>query len=144
MDAPLLNTKLYIPARRSGLVPRPHLLARLDEAQRAARLMLLSAPAGFGKTTILSEWVASSKRPVAWVSLDEGDNDPARSPTEEHREDGDAGRPVAVEHDLCLGVVAVQVPALPLVVQKAVAVAELDFSANAEHGLWKKGLGIRD
>ena len=42
------------------------------------KLTLVSAPAGFGKTTLLSEWVAGIERPVAWVSLDEGDNDPAR------------------------------------------------------------------
>jgi LuxR family maltose regulon positive regulatory protein len=44
----------------------------------ARKLTLISAPAGFSKTTLLSEWVAGSGRPVAWLSLDEGDNDPAR------------------------------------------------------------------
>ena len=77
MPTPLLTTKLYIPPPRPGLVSRPRLIERL-EAGLHARLTLLSAPAGFGKTTLLSEWIASSERPVAWVSLEEGDNDPAR------------------------------------------------------------------
>jgi LuxR family maltose regulon positive regulatory protein len=79
MTAPLLTTKLYIPPVRPGLVPRLHLIERLNEELRLGhRLTLISAPAGFGKTTLLSEWAAGCGRPVAWVSLDEGDNDPAR------------------------------------------------------------------
>jgi LuxR family maltose regulon positive regulatory protein len=74
---PLLATKLYIPALRPRRVPRPRLTARL-EAGTAGPLTLLSAPAGFGKSTLLSEWIHSCGRPVAWVSLDEGDNDPVR------------------------------------------------------------------
>jgi len=58
-------------------VSRPRLVERLN-AGLHRKLTLVSAPAGFGKTTLLSEWVASTKRSVAWVSLDEGDNDPAR------------------------------------------------------------------
>ena len=77
MSIPLLQTKLYIPPPRPGLVSRPRLLERLD-AGLHSKLTLISAPAGFGKTTLLSEWIANSERPVAWVSLDEGDNDPAR------------------------------------------------------------------
>ena len=77
MSSPLLTTKLYIPPTRPGFVSRPRLLERLDVGLRG-KLTLLSAPAGFGKTTLLGEWIASSKRPVAWVSLDESDNDPAR------------------------------------------------------------------
>lgn len=68
---PLLRTKLYIPPARPSLVPRPRLTERLNEGM-TRKLTLISAPAGFGKTTLLSEW------PLAWVSLDEGDNDPAR------------------------------------------------------------------
>ncbi len=73
----LLATKLYIPAPRPNRVPRPRLTARL-EAGTAGPLTLISAPAGFGKSTLLSEWIHSAGRPVAWVSLDEGDNDPIR------------------------------------------------------------------
>ena len=74
MTAPLLTTKLYIPAPRPDLVPRPRLIERLD-AGLNRKLTLISAPAGFGKTTLLSNWVASLDLPVAWVSLDEVDND---------------------------------------------------------------------
>jgi LuxR family maltose regulon positive regulatory protein len=75
----LLQTKLYIPPLRPNLVPRQHLIERLNQGlQQNHKLSLISAPAGFGKTTLVSEWVASSERPAAWLSLDEGDNDPAR------------------------------------------------------------------
>jgi ATP/maltotriose-dependent transcriptional regulator MalT len=75
----VLATKLYIPPTRPQLVPRPRLIERLNEGLRAAPgVTLISAPAGFGKTTLLSEWVAHCERRVVWVSLDEGDNDPAR------------------------------------------------------------------
>ena len=79
MSTPILATKLYIPPPRSRVVLRPRLIERLNEGLAAGRrLTLISAPAGFGKTTLLSEWVAGSARPVAWLSLDEGDNDPTR------------------------------------------------------------------
>ncbi len=68
---------LYIPSPRSNLVSRPRLIERLN-AGLHRKLTLVSAPAGFGKTTLLSEWVAGCGRPVAWVSLDEGDNDLVR------------------------------------------------------------------
>jgi LuxR family maltose regulon positive regulatory protein len=77
MGIPLLKTKLYIPPVRPKLVPRPRLIERLN-AGLHRKLTLVSAPAGFGKTTLLSEWAAGCERPVAWLSLDEGDNDPAR------------------------------------------------------------------
>jgi LuxR family maltose regulon positive regulatory protein len=77
MATPLLQTKLYIPPVRPELVPRPRLIGQLD-AGLHRKLTLVSAPAGFGKTTLLSEWVGSCGRPVGWVSLDESDNDPAR------------------------------------------------------------------
>jgi len=75
MPAPILATKLYIPPARAGLVPRPPRIERLNAARK---LVLVSAPAGFGKTTLVCEWVAGCRRPAAWLSLDEGDNDPAR------------------------------------------------------------------
>jgi LuxR family maltose regulon positive regulatory protein len=79
MPTPILATKLYIPPPRAKIVLRPRLIERLNEGLSASRkLTLISAPAGFGKTTLVSEWVASCKRPVAWLSLDEGDNDPTR------------------------------------------------------------------
>jgi LuxR family maltose regulon positive regulatory protein len=74
---PLLATKLHIPALRPHRVPRPRLTARL-EVGTAGPLTLLSAPAGFGKSTLLAEWIHQGGRRVAWVSLDEGDNDPIR------------------------------------------------------------------
>jgi LuxR family maltose regulon positive regulatory protein len=82
MKAPLLAAKLYIPPVRPDLVPRARLIGRLDEGLRLGRkLTLVSAPAGFGKTTLVSAWVRAVREPplrAAWLSLDEGDNDPAR------------------------------------------------------------------
>ena len=75
MVTPLLKTKLFVPPARPELISRPRLIERLNEGLDR-RLTLVSAPAGFGKTTLLSEWVAGAGRPVAWLSLDEGDNDP--------------------------------------------------------------------
>jgi LuxR family maltose regulon positive regulatory protein len=77
MTTPLLLTKTYIPPIRSDLVPRPRLVERLN-AGLCHKLTLVSAPAGFGKTTLLSEWIQRVNRPVAWISLDQGDNDPNR------------------------------------------------------------------
>jgi ATP/maltotriose-dependent transcriptional regulator MalT len=80
MPAPLLETKFYRPGPRAGRVARPRLTARLDSAVDA-KLILISAPAGFGKTTLLAEWLASAPagpatRSVAWLQLDQGDNAP--------------------------------------------------------------------
>jgi LuxR family maltose regulon positive regulatory protein len=76
----LLPTKLAAPPARPALVPRPRLLARLDDGLRGP-LTVVAAPAGFGKTTLLAEWrataIGASAR-LAWVSLDAGDNDPVR------------------------------------------------------------------
>ncbi len=77
MSAPILATKLYIPPPRPKIVLRPRLIDRLNEGLHN-KLTLLSASAGFGKTTLVSEWLASCGRPAAWLSLDEGDNDIAR------------------------------------------------------------------
>ena len=73
----LLGTKLHLPRPRPGLVARPRLHQRLTEGMRR-ELVLVCTPAGFGKTTLLAEWVRAGERPVAWLSLDEADNDPAR------------------------------------------------------------------
>ena len=77
MSTPILATKLYIPPPRPNVVLRPRLIERLNEGLHR-KLTLISAPAGFGKTTLVSEWVAGCERPVAWLSLDEGDSDPTR------------------------------------------------------------------
>lgn len=79
METSLLITKLNIPPARPQTVPRPRLIERLKEGL-SYNLVLVSAPAGFGKTTLLSEWTRISQPKVrtAWVSLDEGDNDPVR------------------------------------------------------------------
>jgi LuxR family maltose regulon positive regulatory protein len=76
MPTPILATKLNIPPPRAKIVLRPRLIERLNEGLSAGRkLTLISASAGFGKSTLVSEWVAGCGRPVAWLSLDEGDND---------------------------------------------------------------------
>ena len=82
VPGPLLETKLYVPRSRRGLVPRPRLSERLDRGT-ASTLTLVSAPAGFGKTMLLTEWLAAGpdgsagERLAAWLSLDRADNDPA-------------------------------------------------------------------
>ncbi len=74
---PILATKLYIPPSRSKMVLRSRLMERMNKGQ-SGKLTLISAPPGFGKTTLVSEWVSGSERATAWLSLDEGDNDPTR------------------------------------------------------------------
>jgi LuxR family transcriptional regulator, maltose regulon positive regulatory protein len=74
---PLLKTKLFIPRLRQELVPRMRLVERLNQGTKRS-LTLVSAPAGFGKTTVLAEWAAQSPLPVAWLSLAAGDNEPVR------------------------------------------------------------------
>src|SRR5512138_2479000 len=75
----LLASKLFIPPLRPGLVPRPRLVQLLTGGLHARRkLTLISAPAGFGKTTLVVDWLRQVALPVAWLSLDEADNDPSR------------------------------------------------------------------
>jgi LuxR family maltose regulon positive regulatory protein len=88
LDA-LLTTKLHIPQAAREFVPRPHLAARLEEGL-LRKLTLVSAPAGFGKSTLVADWIrrrggvipsagaTTAPLQAAWLSLDEGDNDPAR------------------------------------------------------------------
>src|SRR4051812_34091714 len=78
MPVPLLETKFFVPGRRRGVVARARLRRRLDSSCEV-KLTLLAAPAGFGKTTLLADWLAA--RPagdatVAWLSLDQSDDDP--------------------------------------------------------------------
>ena len=77
MPAPVIATKLFIPPPRQNAVLRADLIARLNEGLHR-RLTLISAPAGFGKTSLASAWIAGCGRPAAWLSLDEGDTDPTR------------------------------------------------------------------
>jgi LuxR family transcriptional regulator, maltose regulon positive regulatory protein len=73
---PLLEGKWRIPVLRSDRVARTHLLNQLQEGLSLGRsVTLVSAPAGFGKTTLLSEWAGLCNRPVAWLSLEESEND---------------------------------------------------------------------
>lgn len=71
----LLKTKLHIPAARPEWIPRDHLIQKLNDGL-ASQISLLSAPAGYGKTTLLSLWLNQLTEPAAWLTLDEGDNDP--------------------------------------------------------------------
>ena len=74
-----LHMKLNFPPLRPSLVPRPRLIEQLDLGhQQGHKLTLFSAPAGYGKTTLLAQWARASRFPVAWLSLDEGDNDLVR------------------------------------------------------------------
>ena len=73
----LLATKLNVPRPGPGLVPRPRLAQRLDDGLRQG-LVLVCAPAGYGKTALLADWARNGEHPAAWLSLDVGDNDPAR------------------------------------------------------------------
>jgi LuxR family maltose regulon positive regulatory protein len=73
----LLATKVSIPRPCPDRLARARLFQRLDEGIAQA-LILVSAPAGFGKTTLLADWATRANLPVAWLSLDEADNDPAR------------------------------------------------------------------
>ena len=77
MTQPILSTKLYYPSLQTSWVKRERLIDKLNECF-SAKLTIVSAPAGFGKTTLLSEWIEQSKHKVGWVSLDSGDNDPKR------------------------------------------------------------------
>ena len=73
----LLATKVHIPRPRPGFLARPRLTQRLAEGM-TRELVLVCTPAGFGKTTLLADWARGGQRPVAWLSLDEADNDPVR------------------------------------------------------------------
>lgn len=79
MAIPVLAAKFYIPPPLTKVVARPRLIERLNEGLTTRhKLTLISAPAGFGKSTLVSEWIAASEQPAAWLSLDANDNDLAR------------------------------------------------------------------
>ena len=79
MSLPLLTTKLCAPLSPADLTPRPLLIQHLEEGRRRGRrLSLVAAPAGFGKTTLLSMWTAAHALPTVWIALDASDNDPSR------------------------------------------------------------------
>ena len=75
--SPLLRTKFYIPRQKTNRIQRSRLIVQLN-ACLDRRLTLISAPAGFGKTTLVAEWAAEYAGQSAWLTLDEGDNDPVR------------------------------------------------------------------
>lgn len=77
METTLLQTKFYIPSPRASLVPRPRLLEKLNAGLRG-KLTLIAAPAGFGKTTLVGDWLRQLDLSAAWLSLDKGDDDPIR------------------------------------------------------------------
>ncbi|HZJ09155.1 MAG TPA: hypothetical protein VFD39_05630, partial [Trueperaceae bacterium] len=77
MLLPILGTKLFRPPTRPDVIARPRLSDRLN-AGAHRKLALISAPAGFGKTTLVTTWLDAGSRPTAWLSLDAGDNDPTR------------------------------------------------------------------
>src|SRR5690606_16452803 len=79
MSGVLIATKVHMPALRTGHIRREALLARLDTGlARGHRLFLLSAPAGYGKSSLIAEWISARDLAAAWLTLDDGDNDPAR------------------------------------------------------------------
>ena len=73
----LLATKLHVPRPQPGFVPRRRLVDALGEGLARGRV-LVCAPAGFGKSSLLADWARGSGRPVAWLTLDDGDSDPVR------------------------------------------------------------------
>lgn len=77
LSSPILATKLHIPPRRPNTVLRQRLIGQLRHGMHR-KLTLVSAPAGYGKTTLIGEWIADCGRPAAWLSLEEGDNEPTR------------------------------------------------------------------
>ena len=77
MPVQILSTKLSIPPLRSRLVQRPRLIQKLNQGLECG-FVLISAPAGYGKTTLLSAWLNRTDCAATWLSLDDSDNDPAR------------------------------------------------------------------
>jgi LuxR family transcriptional regulator, maltose regulon positive regulatory protein len=79
MPPPILTTNLYLPPPPAKVAARPRLVERLNEGlTRTTSMTVISAPAGFGKTTLISEWNAGGERSAAWLPLDGADNDPVQ------------------------------------------------------------------
>jgi len=79
MPKTIIKTKINLPSRKRNLVRRSRITRALtDGIENGRKLTLISAPAGFGKTTLVSGWIEGNNIPAAWISLDEGDGDPAR------------------------------------------------------------------
>ena len=77
MLSPLLTTKFHLPPARPDRVPRPRLIEALNSAlRRGHKLILIAAPAGFGKTTLAADWLRRTNQSAAWLWLDKDDNDP--------------------------------------------------------------------
>jgi len=75
----LLPSKLYIPPANKNLIPRPRLVQILNDAlEQDCHIILVSAPAGYGKTTLVTEWLRGVQAKTAWLSLDKADNNPTR------------------------------------------------------------------
>ncbi len=77
MEQPLVTTKLYVPVRQTATIARPALVERLNQGL-VGKLTIIAAPAGFGKSTLVSQWVQGLGRPASWLTLDGYDNEPAR------------------------------------------------------------------
>lgn len=79
MSTPILQTKVIIPQRHTLYIPRPRLMEQLERGlELGHRLFLVSAPPGYGKTSLLSDWANQAKVRFGWLTLDEGDNDPSQ------------------------------------------------------------------
>ena len=79
MSSCLLPSKLFIPPANKNLIPRPRLVQILNDAlEQDCHIILVSAPAGYGKTTLVTEWLRGVQAKTAWLSLDKADNDPTR------------------------------------------------------------------
>ena len=93
---------MFIPPPRPDLVPRPHLIHKLNEGL-SGKLTLISAPAGYGKSTLIVEWIRKRQLPVAWLSVDEGDNEPIGFFTyEDYRDKIQGGLDAALEEVVSL------------------------------------------
>ncbi len=146
----MLATKLYIPRVRANLAPRPRLTQRLDGGLER-RLTLVSAPAGFGKSTLIAEWArlraaGATPLPIVQLSLDPGDDDPGASGPTAAR--GHRARPAGVDVRGALAEVAVVrgiVAMSRLQLQEAIALCQhaQDGLAVAKAGLYNTTLALR-
>jgi hypothetical protein len=99
MPLNVLATKLFVPPARANLVPRPRRLNRLQRGVQG-KLTLISVPVGFGKTTLVSAWVAGCAQPAAWLSLDEGENDSSVLTSPQRPQDTRTSAPAGLSNHL--------------------------------------------